>query len=559
MSPDTNQSQVAPIDGHAVKPADDVRNQPPEYQDIDLYAAEPVLTSVTDAFGAGWAQDRYTAMGKLAGSAAIMQAAHLANRHKPELQPFDRYGRRIDQVEFHPAYYQLMSASMSHALHCLPWREARPGAHVARATLFYLMSQTEQAHGCPISMTYACLPALEAAAPEIAARVRGKVTGLDYDPRFLPMEQKTSATMGMAMTEKQGGSDVRANITIARAVGPGWELTGHKWFCSAPMSDAFLTLAQTDQGLSCFYLPRFRPDGSVNRLQVNRLKDKLGNHANASSEVEFHGAYAELVGKPGRGVPAIIQMVAHTRLDCCIGAAATQRAAVAQAIHHARHRSTFGARLIDHALMQQVLADLVIEQQAATLTALRLAHAFDTASDDPSQAAFARIAVAIGKYWLCKRNPVVIAEALECLGGAGYVEEGPMPRLYREAPLNGIWEGSGNVICLDVLRAFAKDPDALPALLAEFEQARGMDRVYDRALDNMISDLPDLLQQGQTAARHMVERLALVLQAGLMLRHGQPDLAAAFVRTRLSGAGLRSFGAMPITGAERLIDLANPV
>ncbi len=470
-----------------------------------------------------------------------------ANTSTPVLRTHDRYGYRIDEVDYHPAWHDLMRTAVAHELHALPWREPRPGAHAARAALFFLLSQAEAGHGCPISMTYSGVPALRQQ-PDVAAEWEPRLTSTQYDPRSRPAAEKTGAICGMAMTEKQGGSDVRANTTRARAMGPGgpgaeYELTGHKWFCSAPMSDLFLVLAHTDRGLSCFALPRWLPDGSRNRIQVMRLKDKLGNRSNASSEIELDAAWARMIGDDGRGVRTIIEMVNHTRLDCTIGAAATMRQALAQATHHAAHRSAFGKRLVEQPLMQNVLADLCVESEAATAAMMRVARAYDDGVP-AHEHAFARLATAVVKYWTCKRLPGFVGEALECLGGSGYVEESILPRLYREAPVNSVWEGSGNVICLDVLRAMGRSPESVEAFFAEVDHARGGDRRLDTFVDALRADLTDF-DAIEYRARHLVERLALALQGSLLVRHGDAAVATAFCASRLAGETGRAYGALP--------------
>jgi len=461
-----------------------------------------------------------------------------ANESPPVLRTHDRYGHRIDEVEFHPAWHQLMKLSVEHEVHALPWRDPQPGAHVARAALFYLTSQVESGHCCPISMTYSIIPALRLQA-DVAAEWEPRIVSSEYDPRMLPAPQKRGALAGMAMTEKQGGSDVRANTTRAVALnrrGPGAEyhVTGHKWFCSAPMCDAFLVLAHTDKGLSCFLLPRWLPDGSRNRMHIQRLKNKLGNRSNASSEVEYNAAWARMVGEEGRGVATIIEMVNHTRLDCVIGVVGMMRQALVQAIHHCRHRAAFGRLLMEQPLMRNVLADLSLEWEAALLTMFRLARAYDEGTRDPSQRHFARLATAVSKYWVCKRNPPMIAEALECLGGAGFVEESMLPRLYREAPLNGIWEGSGNVICLDVLRAMGREPQSVEAFFDELDLARGGNPHFDAHVVQLRKQLGNF-EDMETRARRVVEHMALALQASLLLRHGNPSSADAFCASRLAG------------------------
>jgi len=532
-----------------VPPTHEVLNQPPPLAGYNLYDADPVLAEALQREGAGWAEERLRTLGALAGTRESIALGEQADANPPVLRTHDRYGRRLDEVEFHPAWHRLLGTAIRHGLHAAPWREPRPGAQVARAAGFYLWTQVEAGHGCPVSMTFAAVPALRAA-PDLAAAWEPKLTSLAYDPLLRPVAGKAGALCGMAMTEKQGGSDVRANTTTAVPAGAdgGWLLTGHKWFCSAPMSDAFLVLAQAPAGLSCFLLPRVLPDGGRNRFHLQRLKDKLGNRSNASSEVELDGALAWPVGEQGRGVQAIIEMVSHTRLDCVVGSAALMRQAVAQAAHHAANRSAFGRRLADQPLMRNVLADLAVEGEAAALLAMRLAGAFDRAAGDEREAAFRRLATAAAKYWVCKRASTVAAEALECLGGNGYVEESGMPRLYREAPLNSLWEGAGNVNCLDVLRAMARRPQAVQAVLDEVAPARAADSRLERAAALLEGELgglaadPERLQAG---ARRLAERLALVLQGALLVRHGHPAVADAFCASRLGGDRGSAFGTLP--------------
>jgi putative acyl-CoA dehydrogenase len=524
----------------------EVLNQPPPLVGYDLFTTDRALAAGLDREGASWASADASALGTAVGGDPVVWGQQ-ANAYPPVLRTHDRWGRRVDEVEYHPAWHELMRLAVSHGLHALPWRRPEPGAHVARAAMFYLLSQVEAGVGCPISMTYSGVPALRVQ-PDVAAEWEPRLTSLEYDPHFIPADRKRGALCGMAMTEKQGGSDVRANTTRAVAIGrpgPGGEyaVTGHKWFCSAPMCDAFLVLARTDRGLSCFLLPRWLPDGTKNRFHVQRLKDKLGNRSNASSEVEFDGAWARMVGEDGRGVPTIIEMVNHTRLDCVIGAAATMRQAVAQATHHAAHRVAFGKRLVEQPLMLNVLADLAIESEAATTVMLRLARAYDE-SRDPAQHRFARLATAVTKYWVCKRNAPTVVEALECLGGAGYVEESMMPRLYREAPLNSIWEGSGNVMCLDVLRAMGRDHESVEAFFAEVGSASGADRRFDAFVGALRDELGDA-DAIEHRARRLVERMALALQGSLLLRHGDPAVADAFCASRLGGDRGLAFGTLP--------------
>ncbi len=522
-------------------------NQPPPLLDYNLFEADPPLREALEREGAGWAHDWVTELGQLAGTEEAIAWGFQANSNPPQLRTHDRFGNRIDEVEFHPAWHRLMEVAIGHGLHALPWREPRAGAHVARAAGFYVWSQVEAGHGCPVSMTYAAVPALRKQ-PELAAEWEPLITTLDYDPGLRPHSTKRGVLFGMAMTEKQGGSDVRAITTSATPIGaggPGGEhqLTGHKWFCSAPMCDAFLVLAQAPGGLSCFLLPRVLPDGSHNRFHIQRLKDKLGNRSNASGEIELEGAIAWMVGEEGKGVRTIIEMVNHTRLDCIIGSASLMRQAVAQATHHAAHRSAFGRLLIDQPLMTNVLADLAIESEATTVLMMRLAGALDRAADT-AEAHFRRLALAVSKYWTCKRAIPVVAEALECLGGNGYVEESIMPRLYREAPLNSIWEGSGNVNALDVLRAMDREPESVTAVMAEVDEARGSDPRLDRS----IVELKKELSNGagvEAGARRLVERLAIALEGSLLVRYGDPAVADAFCASRLGADGGHSFGTLP--------------
>jgi putative acyl-CoA dehydrogenase len=503
------------------------------------------------------------------GGEPQQQWGRLANENRPVLRTFDRYGHRIDEVEFHPAWHELMRMGVENELHSLPWTSEQPSAHAARAALYMTAMQAEAGFCCPITMTFAVVPALRAQ-PELAASWEPLVTATTYDPRLVPANEKGSAIAGMAMTEKQGGSDVRANTTRARALNGGgagaeYEITGHKWFCSAPMSDFFLVLAQADEGLSCFLLPRILPDGSRNAFHIQRLKDKLGNHSNASSEIELHGAWAQMLGDPGRGVPTIIEMVGHTRLDCVIGAAAGMRAGVVNATHHAAYRHAFGKLLIDQPLMRNVLADLCVESEAATALAMRLARAYDEAhadaavgENDTDAQLFKRLSTAVGKYWTCKRAPNHACEALECLGGNGYVEESGMPRLYREAPLASIWEGSGNVMSLDVLRALTRSPRSLEVFFAELETARGGDRRLDARIERLKGEFADP-QTLETRARRVVEAMAICLQGSLLVRDGDPAVADAFCASRVAeGSGLE-YGTLPAgCDFERIVQRSLP-
>jgi putative acyl-CoA dehydrogenase len=525
-----------------------VTNQPPPLENYNLYESDPALREALEREGAGWAADKVSALGKVVGEEHVIQLGHLANRHVPELRTFDRYGQRIDEVEYHPAYHELMRLVIQHEIPSIAWTARRPGGHVAHAALVYLFTQVESGVGCPTTMTYAVVPALRNQ-PDIAAEWEPRILSTAYDPRCIPASEKAGVTVGMAMTEKQGGSDVRANTTRARVIGtPGaggeYELGGHKWFCSAPMCDGFLTLAYTEQeALSCFFVPRWRPDGTRNPFFVQRLKDKLGNRSNASSEIEYDGTWARMVGEEGRGVRTIIDMVHHTRLDCTAAAAGLMRQALIQAMHHATHRQAFGRPLVEQPLMQNVLADLAVEVEAATVLSMRIARAFDEAESDASARVFARIATAVGKYWLNKRAPGFIVEAMECLGGAGYVEESIVPRLYREAPLNGIWEGSGNVICLDVLRAMYREPESIEVFLAEVGRARGGDARLDATLDALEKELADPTDL-ELRARRVTETMALALEGSLLLRHAPAAVADAFSASRLGTDARRAYGTM---------------
>ncbi len=518
-------------------------NQPPPLVDYNLFDADAPLRESFEREGASWAHHMVHELGALAGTQQAIDWGFQANANPPQLRTHDRFGERIDEVEFHPAWHELMKVAVGHGLHALPWREPRPGAHAARAAAFYVWSQVEGGHGCPVSMTYAVIPALRKS-PRLAATWESLITTLEYDPGLRPPQAKKGLLFGMAMTERQGGSDVRANTMRAVPAGSDGEhlLTGQKWFCSAPMCDAFLVLAQAPGGLSCFLLPRVLPDGSRNAFRIERLKDKLGNRSNASAEIDLDGAWAVLVGEEGKGVRTIIEMVNHTRLDCVIGSASLMRQAVAQATHHCARRAAFGKPLIDQPLMTNVLADLAIESEAATVLMMRLAGAFDRATD-PAEAHFRRIGVAVAKYWICKRAIAVAAEAAECLGGNGYVEESIMPRLYREAPLNSIWEGSGNVNALDVLRAMSREPESVEAFFAELDEARGLDQRLDRAAQDLRRDLAGGAD-AEARARRLVERMALALQASLVLRHADPTVARMFCESRLGGAWGHSFGSL---------------
>ena len=531
-----------------------VQNQAPPLTGYNLFLSDRTLVQAVEREGAGWAREQISGLGRFLGTEEAQRWGFEANENKPVLHTHDRFGNRRDEVVFHPSWHSLMRISVENRLHCLPWQEQKPGAHVARAALMMLTSQNEAGHTCSISMTFSAVAALRAE-PELAREWEPRILSRSYDPRFIPAQEKSGVLLGMGMTEKQGGSDVRANTTRAERIGSSREylITGHKWFCSAPMCDAFLVLAQAPKGLSCFLLPRWTPAGERNRFHIQRLKDKLGNRSNASSEVEFAQTWAHLVGEEGRGVHTIIEMVNHTRLDCAIAAAGLMRQALAQAVHHARHRHAFGKLLIDQPLMRNVLADLALESEAATLLMVRLASSFDARESSDRERAFCRIATAIAKYWLCKRAPVHVGEALECLGGNGYVEESIMPRLYREAPLYSIWEGSGNVMCLDVLRALTKDRSTVDALLDELKSITGADKRLDKYVVDIQERLRDKAGSGSLhgygvadyAARELTEKLALALQASLVLRHSSPAVADAFIASRLDGQHGHAFGTLP--------------
>ncbi|KUJ69056.1 DNA alkylation response protein [Streptomyces albus subsp. albus] len=525
----------------------EVLNQAPPLIDFST-ADDPAVLEALHRHGAEWGEPEVRELGTLAGSAEVQDWARMAERHAPVLHTHDRFGNRIDEVEYHPAYHQLMAAAVESGQHAAAWTETRPGAHLVRAAKFYTFAQAEPGHGCPISMTYAAVPALRAE-PELAAAYEPLLASSTYDFGLRPPLGKRGLIAGMSMTEKQGGSDVRANTTTAVPAADGsYRLTGHKWFTSAPMSDVFLTLAQAPEGLTCFLVPRVLPDGTRNPLRLQRLKDKLGNRSNASSEVEYEQAVAWRVGEPGLGVRTIVEMVNMTRLDCVIGSAAGMRAGLRQALHHAEHRRAFGAELVDQPLMRVVLADLAVESEAATTLAMRLAAALDRSeAGDAAEAAFRRLGLAAGKYWVCKRGSSHAAEALECLGGNGYVEDSGMPRLYREAPLLSIWEGSGNVAALDVLRALAREQGALDAFLAEVDRAAGADARLDEAVTRLRGLLGQLAdpQRAQLLARRVAEQLTLVLQGSLLVRYSDPAVADAFCASRLGGDWGYAFGTLP--------------
>ncbi len=559
-----------PFDTHQVL------NQAAPFADVNLFRCDPALMEALEREGAGWAGPALDRLGAELGRAEILDLARLANAHGPRLVSYDRMGNRVDEVEFHPAWHRLMALLVQSGAHAAPWRDPRPGAQVARAAQYLLFGQVENGAQCPVTMTFASVPALRRA-PALAAAWLPKILSNEYDPRSLPVAHKRGALVGMGMTEKQGGSDVRANTTRAQPLPPGeaqarfgpagegaWRIVGHKWFFSVPQSDAHLILAQADEGsaagtpdrLSCFFVPRFLPDGSRNAIRVQRLKDKLGNRSNASSEVEFQGALGWMIGAPGRGIPTILEMGGYTRLDCVLGSAGIMRAALCHALHHARGRSAFGRVLSEQPLMQNVLADLALESEAATAFALRLARCFDEGAD-PAQALLGRILTPAGKYWICKRGPAFGAEAMEVMGGNGYVEDGPLARLYREFPVNSIWEGSGNVMCLDLLRALGKAlPEARAALGAELMPAAGLDARFGAYAQSLLDELP-LLAGDEAGARRLAERLVLAVQGALLLRHAPGCVAQAFVASRIAREPGGAFGRLPAeTGFAAILERA---
>jgi putative acyl-CoA dehydrogenase len=517
----------------------EVLNQPPEFAGSNAYLGDAALHDAVAVYGGAWAEERLVACGARVGSAHVQGLARDANRYVPELRTHDRFGNRIDMVQFHPAWHELMTMLRADEVHALGWTAERPGAQVARGALSYLWSQGEAGVGCPAAMTFASIAALRHA-PGLLEKFRGRILAPGYDPAPVPPGAKSALTVAMAMTEKQGGSDLRQTQTIAMPAGGGrFSLTGHKWFFSVPTSDLFLTLARTDAGISCFLAQGWRDDGSRNFLQLQRLKDKCGNRSNASSEVEFRGLEAELVGVEGRGIATILDMAQLTRLECALGSAGLMRQAVTLAIHHASHRTAFQRRLVEQPAMANVLADLAIEAEAATWLAIRAAAALDAAERDGAEAALFRILAPIAKYWICKRAPMVAAEAMECHGGNGFIEEHVAARLYRDAPVNGLWEGSGNVICLDVIRALSREPQAAATLRAEIALAAGGHKGLDEWL---ASPLPELTEGN---ARHLTQQLAVALSASLLLRHAPSALADAFCATRLGAGNGFAFGTLP--------------
>ena len=534
---------MTPRDPISHLPTHQVINMPPHMGDQDLWGNDRALRHWASHMGGAGHAGHFAHVGHLTGLDETFEKANQANRHGPELRAFDRYGMRINAVEFHPAYHDLMHLAISNKVHNFAWHNEDNAGHVGQSVLTYMFSQPEGGVMCPMAMTYSVVPSLRMA-PYLAEEWMPRLLSTQYDRRDIPAAEKTGAMIGMFMTEKQGGSDVRANSTVARPIGDGYLLTGHKFFCSAPMCDAFLVLANTEvMGISCFLVPRWRPDGTRNTLFIQRMKDKLGNHSNASTEMEFQDTYGVMVGEEGRGIRTIIEMVTGNRLYCAMSSAGIMRQALVQALHHTSHRSAFQKRLIQQPLMQNVLADMAVEVEAALALGLRVAQAMDR-MDDPAEAALARIGTAVAKYWNTKRCPSLVVEALECHGGPGYVEESIMPRLYREAPLISIWEGSGNVMGLDVLRAMGREAEAIPAVMAELEKARGNHPNLDRAIDDLRDELAD--PEGLEARMRMVtEMMALTLQAALLTRHGDSPVADAFCASRLAPRYRGAFGTLP--------------
>ena len=533
-------------------------NQPPPLAGHNTVTSDLALVEAVRRHASAEAVEDLAGLGAVAGSAEAREHGMLANRNEPELAQYDRYGNRIDEVRFHPSWHWLMDRAVGYGLQAAPWTSEEKHAHVRRAAGFLAWSQTEPGHGCPISMTYAAVPALRVD-DVVAKEWTPRLAATSYDFGLRPVAEKTGALAGMGMTEKQGGSDVRANVTEARPTSVEGEYTlhGHKWFTSAPMNDVFLVLAQAPGGVTCLLVPRVLGDGSRNRLSVVRLKDKLGNRSNASSELEFDGTWGQRLGDEGRGVRTIIEMVAATRLDCVLGSASLMRRAVAEAAWHVAHRSAFGGLLADKPLMQNVVADLAVESEAATALAIRLAAAVDAAAD-PHEAALRRIALPLAKYWVCKRTPMMVAEALECLGGNGYVEESGMPLLFRESPLNSIWEGSGNVNALDVLRALAREPEALNAWIVEVGRARGEDPRLDRAVDGVLETLADASGL-EVGARRLAGQMAACLQGALLVQHAPVAVADAFCATRLGTEYGGTMGTLPRgTDLRTIVDRTTP-
>ena len=538
-----------------------VENQPPELENYNLFEQDTALKEAVEREGAGWARQDISSFGEKVGRASYIELGFQANENKPVLHSHNRFGQRVDLVKFHPAYHELMKTSIENGLHSSPWTNPKPGAHVARSAKFYLQSQIEAAHCCPITMTFAAIPSLRTQ-PDLAKIWEPLITSQHYDAANIPSNQKQGITIGMAMTEKQGGSDVRANSTKAYPVSQGgsgqlYELVGHKYFVSAPMCDAFLMLAQAPGGLSCFLVPRWLADGNKNPLQFLRLKDKMGNVANASSETELRGALGYMVGEEGRGVKTIIEMVSLTRFDCMTGSSAGQRLAVAHATHHCHYRSAFGAKLDQQPLMQNVLADLTLEQEGSLAFTMRMARSLDNQQDESEQLLM-RLGTAVGKYWICKRTPNHAYEAMECIGGSGVMENSIFPRMFRESPINAIWEGSGNVQCLDVLRAISKTPAVVDVFFNEVDKAKGSNNILDNfvlKLKNELTDLNDI----EYRARNIVDRLALAMQGSLLVRNGNSMISDLFCASRLSHNGGHNIGTMPKMGdCASIIERARP-
>lgn len=540
----------------------EVFNQPYPLENYNTFLNDIALQEAIKREGGDWAWQQLVDFGEYTGRADVIKQGIDANKHKPTFKTHDQYGRRVDEVDFHPAYHQLMATSIQHGLHSLPWTHSGDGGHVARAGLYYLQTQVEAGHGCPITMTFASIPTIRKQ-PDIAAIWEPLITSRIYDARNIPVTEKQGVTIGMAMTEKQGGSDVRANTTQAKPLNqPGggklYELVGHKYFVSAPMCDAFLVLAYAPGGLSCFLVPRWREDGSKNPLQLQQLKDKMGNASNASSETELRGAHGYLMGDEGRGVANILEMVAMTRFDCMIGSSAGMRQAVAQITHHCHHRSAFGKPLDEQPLMQNVLADLIIENEAALALTMRIARALDQKDTSEHEQLISRIGTAVGKYWICKRTPNHAYEAMECIGGSAVMETSIMPRLYREAPVNAIWEGSGNIQALDLLRVLARAPETLDAAFADIDKAKGMNKHFDNYLNRTKNEFIHK-NNFEYRARTVVEKLALVFQGSLLLQHGNSDVAEAFCASRLTETPHHMYGTLPQgLNCKGIIDRARP-
>ncbi|WP_370263066.1 acyl-CoA dehydrogenase family protein [Limnobacter sp.] len=544
-----------------------VTNVANDLNGYNLYSSDTALAEAVRREGGAWGEQELTDFGARCGQAEYLELGHLANRYPPELDTHDRFGNRVDLVRYHPAYHALMKTALEEGIHSQPWTHPREGAHVVRGAKAFVQSQVEAGHGCPVTMTFASIPSFRTQ-PNVAAMFEPKILARGYDPRNLPIDEKQAITVGMGMTEKQGGSDVRANSTQAVPVGkagPGemYSLTGHKWFLSAPMCDVFLILAQTKAGVSCFAVPRWLPDGTKNALQVIRLKDKMGNKSNASSEVEFRGAQGWLIGEEGRGVPTIIEMVSLTRFDCMGASAGLMRAGVANAIHHCRQRAAFGAKLVDQPLMQNVLADLQLEYEGAIAFAMRMARALDLKDQDEHEAKLMRLATAVGKYWVCKRAPQHSYEVMECIGGSGVMENSIYPRLFRESVINPIWEGSGNVQCLDVLRAVGKDPSVLMAFQTELLKAKGGNTLLDQYMAQLAKQLGNLHNttpsEIQFMARHLVDQMALAFEASLLVRHAPQAVSDAFCSSRLGAQGHHNYGALQQAGhVKAIIERGNP-